>query len=61
VLLQRPWHLFLLGAEVLGCVNHVDQGGLGLLPLASLETAVGVDPELIWAEVSRSTLALIEL
>lgn len=34
-----------------GSVDHVGQGLLGLLPLASLETAVGVDPELLRLEV----------
>ncbi|KAF3806612.1 putative 5-methyltetrahydropteroyltriglutamate--homocysteine methyltransferase, partial [Colletotrichum gloeosporioides] len=39
-----------LGAEVLGGVDHVGQRSLGLGPLAGLQTAVGVDPELLRAE-----------
>lgn len=33
--------------EVLGSVDHVGEGTLDLVPLASLETAIGVDPELL--------------
>lgn len=40
----------------LGGIDHVDQRGLGLLPLACLETTVGVDPELLWSEVSVKVL-----
>jgi hypothetical protein len=53
-------NLFLQGAEVLGGVDHVDQGGLCLLPLAGLKTAVGVNPELVWAEIPFCTLVLIQ-
>jgi hypothetical protein len=42
----------LLAVE-LGSVDHVDQGGLGLLPLTGLETAVGVDPELLRLQVRK--------
>ena len=38
-------------AVVLGGVDHVDQGSLGLLPLTGLETAVRVNPELLRLEV----------
>jgi hypothetical protein len=38
---------------VLGGVDHVDQSGLGLLPLTGLETAVRVDPELLRLEVGQ--------
>ena len=41
----------MLLAVELGSVNHVDQRGLGLLPLPGLETAVGVDPQLLGLEV----------
>lgn len=37
----------------LGSVDHVDQRSLGLLPLASLQTAVRVDPELLRLEVGK--------
>jgi hypothetical protein len=40
-------------AVVLGSVDHVDQSGLGLLPLTGLETAVRVDPELLRLEVGQ--------
>lgn len=49
--------LLLLRAEVLGGVDHVDKGCLSLGPLAGLETAVRVDPELVWAEVPSNILA----
>jgi hypothetical protein len=42
----------LLAVE-LGGVDHVDKRGLGLLPLAGLETTVGVDPELLGLEVGQ--------
>lgn len=49
---MRVHHLLgVLLAVVDGSVDHVGQGLLGLLPLASLETAVGVDPELLRLEV----------
>jgi len=38
---------------VLGSVDHVLEGLLGLLPLTGLETAVWVDPELLWLEVLK--------
>lgn len=45
-----------------GSVDQVDQRGLGLLPLARLETAVGVDPELVRLEVSKHLLdAVLDL
>jgi hypothetical protein len=44
--------LGVLGTVELGGVDHVDKGSLGLGPLAGLETAVRVDPELFWLEVS---------
>ena len=34
-----------------GSVDHVGKRLLGLLPLAGLKTAVGVDPELLRLEV----------
>jgi len=43
----------LLSTEILGSVDQVDKGCLCLGPLAGLETAVGVDPELVWAEVLK--------
>jgi hypothetical protein len=36
--------------EVLGGLDHVGEGTLDLIPLASLQTAVGVDPELLRAD-----------
>ena len=45
-----------LGAEVLGGVDHILKRLLGLLPLAGLETAVWVDPELLWLEVLEHLL-----
>lgn len=39
-----------LGTESLGSADHVGQSLLGLLPLAGLETAVGVDPKLLRLE-----------
>lgn len=48
--------------ESLGGVNHVEQGSLGLLPLAGLETTVGVDPELLRLEVLKHLLdAVLDL
>lgn len=48
--------------EVLGSVDHVGEGTLDLVPLAGLETAVGVDPELLGAEELEHLLnALLEL
>lgn len=45
--------LFLVfGAVKFGGVDHVSQGCLGLGPLAGLETAVWVDPELVWCKIS---------
>lgn len=43
------WRLSLgvLLTEVLGSVDHLGEGTLDLIPLAGLETAVGVDPELL--------------
>lgn len=46
----------LLRAVVFGGVHHVGKSGLGLLPSAGLETAVGVDPELFGLEVSAKPL-----
>ncbi|CAH0041445.1 unnamed protein product [Clonostachys solani] len=56
-------HLFgVLGTESLGGVDKVDEGLLGLLPLAGLETAVRVDPELLRLEVSKHFLdAILDL
>ena len=48
--------LGILGTEVLGGVDHVGQSLLGLLPLSGLETAVGVDPELLGLEVLEHLL-----
>lgn len=42
--------LSVLLAVELGSVDHVGQGSLGLLPLASLKTAIWVDPELLWLQ-----------
>jgi len=36
--------------EVLGSLDHGGEGALDLIPLAGLETAVGVDPELLRAD-----------
>jgi hypothetical protein len=48
--------------EVLGGVDHVGECTLDLIPVASLQTAVGVDPELIRAEVLKHLLdTLLEL
>jgi len=45
-----------------GGVDHVGQGLLGLLPLAGLETAVRVDPELLRLEVLEHLLdAVLDL
>lgn len=41
----------LLATEVLGGVDHVDQSRLDLVPGTGLQTAVGVDPELLGTEV----------
>ncbi|CAH0014573.1 unnamed protein product [Clonostachys rhizophaga] len=59
----RSNHLFgVLGTESLGGVDKVDEGLLGLLPLAGLETAVRVDPELLRLEVSKHFLdAVLDL
>ncbi|CAI6097068.1 unnamed protein product [Clonostachys chloroleuca] len=56
-------HLFgVLGTESLGGVDKVDESLLGLLPLAGLETAVRVDPELLRLEVSKHFLdAVLDL
>lgn len=48
--------LGVLGAEVLGSVDHVDKSLLGLLPLSGLETAVGVDPQLLRLEELKHLL-----
>lgn len=54
--------LAVLGAEVLGGSNHVAERRLGLLPLAGLETAVRVDPELVGLEVLEHLLdAVLDL
>lgn len=48
--------LLLLGillAVELGSINHVGQRSLGLGPLASLETTVGVNPELLRLEMNK--------
>ena len=45
-----------LGTVELGSVDHVGQSLLGLLPLAGLETTVGVDPELIGLQVLQLLL-----
>lgn len=51
-----------LGTEVLGGGNHVSESLLGLLPLAGLETAVRVDPELLRLEVLKHLLdAVLDL
>jgi hypothetical protein len=46
----RHLGLGVLSAEVLGGIDHVGEGTLDLIPLAGLETAVGVDPELLRAD-----------
>ncbi|KAK1242143.1 hypothetical protein MKX07_000129 [Trichoderma sp. CBMAI-0711] len=47
---------------ILGGGDHVGQSLLGLLPLAGLETAVGVDPELLRLEVLEHLLdAVLDL
>lgn len=43
----------MLGAEVLGSVHHVGESSLGFGPLSSFQAAVGVNPELLWAEVLK--------
>lgn len=48
--------LVVLAAEELGGVDQVGKRGLGLLPLAGLETAVRVDPELLGLEVLEHLL-----
>jgi hypothetical protein len=54
--------LDVLGTVELGGVDHVGKGLLGLLPLAGLETAVRVDPELLRLEVSKLLLdAVLDL
>lgn len=51
-----------LGTEVLGGVDHVDQSLLGLLPLTGLETTVRVDPELLRLQVLQHLLdAVLDL
>lgn len=51
-----------LGTEVLGGGDHVGQSLLGLLPLAGLETAVRVDPQLLRLEVLEHLLdAVLDL
>lgn len=42
--------LGVLGAVELSSVDHVGQGGLSLLPLAGLKSAIWVDPELLWLQ-----------
>lgn len=54
-------NLLLLGVlltEVLGSIDHVGQRSLSLGPLTGLETAVGVDPELLRLEVLKHLLDL---
>ena len=48
--MSRRLGLGVLLTEVLGGVDHLGQGTLDLIPLAGLETAVGVDPELLRAD-----------
>ena len=43
----------ILFAVELGGVDHVGQSSLGLGPLASLKTAVGIDPELLRLKVGQ--------
>lgn len=51
-----------LGTEVLGGVDHVDQSLLGLPPLTGLQTTVRVDPELLRLEVLKHLLdAVLDL
>lgn len=60
---EKLLYLFaVLGTEVLGGSDHVGQSLLGLLPLAGLETAVRVDPELLRLEVLEHLLdAVLDL
>jgi len=44
--------LAVLLPEVLGSVDHVGEGTLDLIPIAGLETAVRVDPELLRLDCS---------
>ena len=53
---SRLRRLAVLLTEELGGVDQVGEGGLGLLPLAGLETAVRVDPELLRLEVLEHLL-----
>lgn len=46
----RRLGLRVLLTEVLGSVDHVGEGALDLIPLARLQTAVRVDPELFGAD-----------
>lgn len=48
--------LGVLLAVELGSVDHIGQGGLCFVPLTSLQTAIRVNPELIWAEVLQHFL-----
>lgn len=50
-ILFKLLNLLLLRAEVLGGVDHVGQSLLSLGPSTGLQTAVWVDPELVWLEV----------
>ena len=59
---SRLRRLAVLLTEELGGVDQVGEGGLGLLPLAGLETAVRVDPELLRLEVLEHLLdAVLDL
>ena len=53
---SRLRRLAVLLTEELGSVDQVGEGGLGLLPLTGLETAVRVDPELLRLEVLEHLL-----
>ena len=54
--LRRLGRLGVLLTVILGRVHHVGNGGLSFSPLARLETAIRVDPELIWLEVLKHLL-----
>lgn len=50
LVLLRRLGLGVLLTEVLGSVDHVGEGALDLIPLAGLQTAIRVDPELLRAD-----------
>jgi hypothetical protein len=50
----------ILLAEVLGSVDHVGEGTLDLIPLAGLQAAVRVDPELLRADCCMLAHVLVK-